>query len=233
VLRFVRDGIGLGEAAAALDGARRRLDRSAHGDDLDALLALADLEPDPASFEPWLLDALAQPADRDGVRLATIHAVKGREWPHVVVHHVTDGLLPHRLVDDVEEERRVFHVAITRARTTATVVTGSPPSPFVAELAEPGEPPPVVVRPPRQTLVDTPKVAVDGPLLNALKSWRTSTARTIGKPAFTVFHDATLEAIAAARPTSLVQLGRVKGLGPTKLERWGDELLAVVDSAQP
>ena len=74
--------------------------------------------------------------------LASIHAVKGREWPHVVVHHATAGLLPHRLSEDVEEERRIFHVALTRCRSSASIVPGSPPSPFLLELDAPGVPRP-------------------------------------------------------------------------------------------
>jgi DNA helicase-2/ATP-dependent DNA helicase PcrA len=66
--------------------------------------------------------------------------VKGREWPHVVLHHATAGLMPHRLSDDIEEERRVFHVGLTRCSRTATLVPGTPPSPFLAEMAEPGRP---------------------------------------------------------------------------------------------
>ena len=84
---------------------------AAHGDDLDAVTEMAALESDPRRFPAWLSEQLGLPVDVDGVMLASIHAVKGREWPHVVVHHVTEGLLPHRLADDIEEERRVFHVA--------------------------------------------------------------------------------------------------------------------------
>ncbi len=71
--------------------------------------------------------------------LATVHRVKGQEWPHVIVHLVDDDQFPHRLADDVEEERRLLHVAITRARRHATIVTGRRPSPFIAELTT--EPP--------------------------------------------------------------------------------------------
>jgi len=56
--------------------------------------------------------------------LASIHAVKGREWPHVVVHHATAGLLPHRLAEDLEEERRVFHVALTRCSISTSIIAG-------------------------------------------------------------------------------------------------------------
>ncbi len=78
------------------------------------------------------------PAD-SRITLATIHATKGLEWPHVIVHDVRDELYPHRLAVDLEEERRVFHVAITRGRESVLVNTAPPgpdaaPSPFVAEL---------------------------------------------------------------------------------------------------
>jgi len=93
-----------------LEGSRRRLDRSAQTDDLDALVALAGLHPDPGGFESWLAQSLSDPGTPDGVVLSTVHRVKGQEWPFVVLHDVSEGLLPHRLASDVEEERRVFHV---------------------------------------------------------------------------------------------------------------------------
>jgi len=43
-----------------------------------------------------------------------------------------------------------------------------------------------------------------------------------------VFHDQTLAAIADQRPASLAALRRVSGIGPTKIERYGDEILAVI-----
>jgi DNA helicase-2/ATP-dependent DNA helicase PcrA len=145
VLRRVRDSVGLGEAMATLDGATSRREGSGHGDDLNALLALAAHHPDPATFAGWLVECLQRPGDPAGVHLSTVHRVKGMEWDHVVVAPASDGLFPHRLTDDAvgeEEERRVFHVAITRGRRTVTVVAplvGT--SPFVDELRSPGEAP--------------------------------------------------------------------------------------------
>ncbi len=57
------------------------------------------------------------------------------------------------------------------------------------------------------------------PLLNALREWRTRASD--GKPAYTVAHNSTLEAIAALRPASVGELARIKGVGPTFLERHG------------
>jgi DNA helicase-2/ATP-dependent DNA helicase PcrA len=139
VLRFQIGEGGLEASATALDRWSHG-SISAHGDDLDALGELADLESDASRFPGWLFEQLSVPSDPGGVTLASIHAVKGREWPHVVVHHATAGLLPHRLAEDLEEERRVFHVALTRCRLSASIVPGSPPSPFLLELAQPGAP---------------------------------------------------------------------------------------------
>jgi DNA helicase-2/ATP-dependent DNA helicase PcrA len=130
---------GLDASAAALDGWSCGAIAS-HADDLEALSELAALEPDPARFGPWLADQLSRPDDADGVTLASVHAVKGQEWPHVVLHHATDGVLPHRLATDREEERRIFHVGLTRGSVTVTVVAGRPPSPFLDELTSPGQP---------------------------------------------------------------------------------------------
>jgi len=134
VLRVVRDQVGLDQAMELLEGSRRHLDRSAQTDDLDALVALAALHPAPRDFEAWLRAALEQAGSPDGVVLSTVHRVKGREWPHVVVHDASAGLLPHRLASDMEEERRIFHVALTRGSSTVIVVAGEAPSPFLAEL---------------------------------------------------------------------------------------------------
>ena len=68
--------------------------------------------------------------------LSTIHRVKGREWDRVAVFGVTEGLVPHRLAEDVEEERRVLHVAITRGRHRVAVLTDNTRrSRFLDELA--------------------------------------------------------------------------------------------------
>ena len=68
----------------------------------------------------------------------------------------------------------------------------------------------------------------DAPLVAELKAWRTQRAREDGVPPYVVLHDATLHELAARRPGSEAELAGVKGLGPTKLERYGDELLAVL-----
>jgi DNA helicase-2/ATP-dependent DNA helicase PcrA len=48
-------------------------------------------------------------------------------------------------------------------------------------------------------------------------------------PAYIVFLDATLDLIVARAPRSMVRLAQIKGIGPTKLDRYGDEVLAVLE----
>jgi len=70
--------------------------------------------------------------------------------------------------------------------------------------------------------------SVDEDLLERLKDWRSARARELKVPAFVVFTDATLVAIAEQRPADSGGLVSISGIGPTKVERFGAEVLAVV-----
>ncbi len=253
VLAVVRSRIGDG----GLDASADALDKwshgaiAAHADDLEALSELAELQPDPALFGQWLTEHLDGAADESGVTLASIHSVKGREWPHVILHHATSGLMPHRLSWDVEEERRVFHVGLTRCLESVTVVTGESESPFVAEMT--GAAPVAVVVPQRGSgpgktrsraasvssgrsarsagtvPANVGEAAETAEAAERLRSWRLERARSSGKPAFTVFDDKTLRALAAALPTSESALAAIPGIGPVKLEAYGSELIAMFE----
>ncbi|WP_346136601.1 DNA helicase RecQ [Lentzea roselyniae] len=69
------------------------------------------------------------------------------------------------------------------------------------------------------------------PLFETLREWRAQQAREQGVPAYVIFHDATLKAIAASRPASLTELGGVSGVGQAKLTKYGDQILEVVAAA--
>ena len=83
---------------------------------------------------------------------------------------------------------------------------------------------------PRAPTTRPPKVdpADRSPLSNALRAWRTARARADEVAPFIVFHDSTIEAIAARRPRSIAELRRVPGVGPMKLDRYGEEIIGVV-----
>jgi DNA helicase-2/ATP-dependent DNA helicase PcrA len=156
-------------------------DESAAGDAF--LLSVLEGEPTPtrrfAAEQLSLLEELPKTAASQKVQLMTVHAAKGLEFEHVYLFHLLRNAFPVRnrkplisLPDElwkgpllagdyhIEEERRLFYVALTRARSTLTLCTVSNdrqrPSPFLQELAEPPNPhlhwkKPAVVAPPSES----------------------------------------------------------------------------------
>ncbi|WP_420618455.1 UvrD-helicase domain-containing protein [Candidatus Poriferisocius sp.] len=259
LLETVRDEMGLGGSLdTRLDASRRSVDRSAHGDDLRALISVAHLHPDPTDFRRWLFDRLADGFEGEGsgrgVHLATVHRVKGREWPHVIVYEASKGLMPHRLAGDLEEERRVFHVAITRCSESVTLICGDPPTDFQHELASryrpPPQPdpattsglltPPVVVatassprantaaKPTKRPKAQPPADPVGAAAFETLKAWRLERSRADNVPAYVVFSNATLIELATHRPTTDAGLRAISGIGPAKLTAYGEAVKEIL-----
>ena len=141
LIEFIRAEIGLDRALATLDASHLDQNGTSNSDSLRSLIALGRQHPDPGTFESWLKRLLAPAPDEQGVVLATVHKVKGLEWPHVIIYDASAEIFPHRLSTDVEEERRIFHVAITRCVTSLTITADSEaPSIFLSELSAPGQP---------------------------------------------------------------------------------------------
>ncbi|MEX1104801.1 MAG: ATP-dependent DNA helicase UvrD2 [Ilumatobacteraceae bacterium] len=237
ILGALRDSMGLATSIATLDANRKGMNRTAQSDDLTAIAQLAELHPDPATFERWLRDSVSAAWTPGGVTLATVHRVKGQEWPLVVVHQADADQFPHRLSVDTEEERRVFHVAITRASERLHIVPDTTPSPFIDDLTTAPS-----ARPARRSAAAATPAAPakparpgqqlqggDAALFEALKDLRRHLAA--GKPAYTVLADKALADIVQSRPSSLDELGRISGVGPDKLSRYGEALLRVVAEA--
>ncbi len=158
--------------------------------------------------------------ERRGVHLLTLHGAKGLEFEAVFLPHVEERELPIRqakLEPEIAEERRLLYVGLTRAKRHLTVTWSGKPSRFLAELGV-------------ETRAARP-VEPDDPLYAALKRWRLRRATADDLPAYVVFHNATLAEIAGRRPRDMHELGSVPGVGPTKLERYGDEVLAVLRAA--
>ena len=68
------------------------------------------------------------------------------------------------------------------------------------------------------------------PVFQQLRAWRATTAKEQGMPAYVIFHDATLRQIAAESPATLAELGKVTGVGETKLARYGQQILDTLGS---
>jgi ATP-dependent DNA helicase RecQ len=68
-------------------------------------------------------------------------------------------------------------------------------------------------------------------VFQALRQWRLETAKEHGVPAYTVFHDSTLRELSGTLPQSLDELRSVSGIGAKKIERYGPELLGVIQRA--
>ena len=205
----------------------------------------------------------------EGVTLASVHAAKGLEWPVVFVAGASDGLLPISMAktpSEVEEERRLFYVALTRARDLLTVTWSAArtpgargsrkPSRFLdGVLDHPSAKGGGAGASPRRTgrrsatvysecrscggaLTGTreqrigrhagcPPTASEQ-VMDALRAWRLEQSRATGAPAYTVFTDATLEALAERMPRTEQELLGVPGIGPAKLERYGQQVLELL-----
>ncbi|MGY2085009.1 ATP-dependent helicase [Blastococcus sp. SYSU DS0539] len=217
-----------------------------------SLAALVDLAVDLVAENPSLdlagfVTHLAGRADAQhaptvqGVTLASMHAAKGLEWDVVFVVGLVDGVLPiaqslSRPVA-VEEERRLLYVAVTRAREQLTLSwslarnpggrRARPRSRFLDGLAPDSGP----TAPPARRPAKRPKVVLEGEageLFERLRAWRSQAAQSASVPAYVVFTDATLQAIAETRPASLRELSGLPGIGARKLELYGEDVLAAV-----
>ena len=93
-------------------------------------------------------------------------------------------------------------------------------------LPKPTRPPPKTPVPPKGTVADPP--GFDPVLFEKLREWRLTKAKERNVPAYVVFTDRTLRAIAAQKPKNRRELDSVSGVGPTKMEFYGEEVLQIV-----
>jgi DNA helicase-2/ATP-dependent DNA helicase PcrA len=185
--------------------------------DLARLVRLAEgVDSEVDGFVALLHERFGESAGH-GVHLLTLHRAMGLEWEAVFLPRVEEGELPVRR-GDVEEERRLFYVGLTRAKRHLLVTWEGKPSRFLDELGVRAAAAPLPKKE-RTALPQTPAVA-------ALREWRLARARAEEVPAYVVFNDRTLAELVAREPRTLAELAAVPGIGPAKLERYGPELLA-------
>ncbi|MEU0584160.1 ATP-dependent DNA helicase UvrD2 [Streptomyces sp. NPDC006132] len=257
----------------------------------ESLAALVNLAQDFAAAKPGatLADLVAELDERanaqhaptvQGVTLASLHSAKGLEWDVVFLVGVAEGMMPityAKTDEQIEEERRLLYVGVTRARerlhvswalsrspggrpsrrpsrfldglrpgSTATVGRAGAGAAGGIERGTPGirgSAPRRVQRTPARcrvcgrTLTDAGEMKLmrcdDCPsdmnegLYERLREWRADQARSSGQPAFCVFTDRTLMAIAETAPDDEHALARIPGVGMRKLTRYGADVLAI------
>ncbi len=203
----------------------------------------------------------AATASGDRVDVTTFHQAKGLEWDVVHVAGMERGLSPighAKTPDAVAEEHRLIYVALTRARRHLHLhwanerrfgdrKSNRKPSPMLDDIgaAARGDDP----RRARSTSAKKAASLRKGmtsrnggprmkaiqdesdPVFQALKKWRLAIARAHDVPAFVVFNDKTLHAIAQGRPDDKESLLDVSGVGPAKAEQYGDDVLRLVAEA--
>ncbi|MGK3937636.1 ATP-dependent DNA helicase UvrD2 [Streptomyces caeruleatus] len=257
----------------------------------ESLAALVNLAHDFAAARPGagLNDLVAELDERagaqhaptvEGVTLASLHSAKGLEWDAVFLVGVAEGMMPisyAKTDEQIEEERRLLYVGVTRARERLHVswsLSRSPggranrrPSRFLDGLrpgstatrgraagggaggvergftsavsAAPRRTPrtPARCRVCGRTLTDAGEMKLmrcedcpsdmDEGLYERLRDWRAVQAQRSGQPAYCVFTDKTLMAIAEAVPDDERELARIPGVGLRKLNRYGADVLTI------
>ncbi|MER7570865.1 ATP-dependent DNA helicase UvrD2 [Streptomyces sp. NPDC126514] len=263
----------------------------------ESLAALVNLAQDFAAARPaaTLGDLVAELDERasaqhaptvQGVTLASLHSAKGLEWDVVFLVGVAEGMMPityAKTDEQIEEERRLLYVGVTRAREHLHVswsLARSPggranrrPSRFLdglrpgstgtagraGALRSGGVERGFTSRPqaaPRRTqrtvarcrvcgrtLTDAGEMKLmrcedcpsdmDEGLYERLREWRADQAQRSGQPAFCVFTDKTLMAIAESSPEEEGDLARIPGVGVRKLHRYGADVLAICAGREP
>ncbi|MGW8061602.1 ATP-dependent DNA helicase UvrD2 [Streptomyces ziwulingensis] len=217
-----------------------------------------------------------------GVTLASLHSAKGLEWDVVFLVGVAEGMMPityAKTDEQIEEERRLLYVGVTRARerlhlswALARSPGGRPsrrPSRFlkglrpgsggsggrtaaggsagvergvgsgatVAAVPRRTQRTPARCRVCGRTLTDAGELKLmrcedcpsdmDEGVYERLREWRAIQAGRSGQPAFCVFTDKTLMAIAESVPEDERELARIPGVGARKLNRYGTDVLAI------
>ena len=223
-------------------------------DKWEALAALAGLADEAAlrSPAPTLADFVAELEQRAadqhvpsvaGVTLASLHAAKGLEWDAVFLVGLVDGTLPiqHAVTpDEVEEERRLLYVGITRARRHVHLSwalargAGGRRTRRVSRFLESVVPAAQRPAPPKPSSSAAKKTALAAlepeelALFERLREWRRERATELGQPAYCVFTDATLHEIVKRRPRGLGDLSGIPGIGQRKAGDFGADVVALV-----
>ena len=179
---------------------------------------------------------------KNDITLATIHAIKGMEAEMVFVigcnginfpckgsEHPVIEMVKVEEYDKEEEERRLFYVAMSRAKNSLYLTySGNKPTYFISnsmkKMIEEKE---VKVQPKEKA-----EISIDQSkdMITRLKDWRRKLSKEHNVPAYVIMHDRTLINIAQKIPQESAELGKIYGLGPEKIMKYGEEILKIVNA---
>ncbi|MFT4283085.1 MAG: UvrD-helicase domain-containing protein [Candidatus Woesearchaeota archaeon] len=157
--------------------------------------------------------------------LSTIHSIKGLEAEAVFLINCTNTNFPskasdHPVIDmlnlnnyDKEsEERRLFYVALSRAKNYLCVTYTKTPSYFLTT----------------QMIDFSQNKELDLNLVEKLKEWRLEKSKSSKRPPFMVLHDSTIKDLALKKPTHILELEEIPGFGPSKITLYGKEIVNII-----
>jgi DNA helicase II / ATP-dependent DNA helicase PcrA len=201
-----------------------------------------------ADFLAWVeigskQDGPVAAAGSGSVTVTTFHRAKGLEWPVVFLAGVENEFVPISGAD-IEEEKRLFYVAITRAqvevhlswarqRTVGVKQQAREPSPWLGEMLATGQ---QQIRPPASDVhqaIDDGRAVLhleraDEPKRTALEKWRSRRAKMTGVESRLILDDRVIDELVKQQPTSRDELALIEGLGPVRAASIGSELLTLL-----
>ena len=243
--------------AEPADATQSELERRANLTALSGLVheyLTIDQDPSGPNLLAWIATIQGSEVDndRDAVELATFHGAKGLEWPVVHIAGLEKGYVPISYAEtgaQLAEEQRLLYVALTRAerelnlswaseRTFGIKKVRRQASPYLDTIESAidhlrrGYKPSDWKAGVASSRASLPKTVernpVADPVFDALREWRRKRAKAADVPAYVIFSDQTLRAIAKIQPTTKAKLASVSGIGPAKLERFGSEVIDLV-----
>ena len=183
------------------------------------------------------IDSVSRPPEEDEVVLSTVHAIKGLEAEIVFVvdsnnmnypckvseHPVLELVKAIESYNKYDEELRLFYVALTRAKSRLVIsytgtITRFVPLKYV-----------------RANFPDHLKdkslnsfIRKEESLYSALKAWRLEASRLFHLKAFQILTDSCMLAISQEKPQTIEELENISGIGPVKVNKYGDDILDIV-----